>query len=201
MHAKGEYINGISETTVVGEFAFDLGMIDPKVDLARVRLAVGHTAMAVDPQMESSSLLGIVATDQIPEGIPEIVVDLCPQRDRERLLAELQFASIGHFHEGLTAIEAGSDVRLGRFFIRREVQSGGSRLEIRWRHIAGMIDQWPVPNELRLGSLLAACHRADPESDRQEGQPGEKQRSSFGCRSLDLLSHHPRAPKFVFEWS
>lgn len=84
MHTKGEYINGISETTVVGELALDLGMIDPKVDLARIRLAVGDAPMAVDPQMESASLLGIVATDQIAQRIPKIVVDLCPQGDRKR---------------------------------------------------------------------------------------------------------------------
>jgi hypothetical protein len=78
MHAQGEHINGISETTVIGKFAFDLGMIDPKVDLSRVWLAVGDTPMAVDPQMETTTLLRIIATDQIPEGIPEIVVDLCP---------------------------------------------------------------------------------------------------------------------------
>lgn len=168
---------------MVGKFALDFGLIDPEVDLSRVWLAVGDAPMAVDPQMESSSLLGIVATDQIPEGIPEIVVDLCPQGDRKRLLAELQFASIGHLHEGLSAIEAGSKVLSGRFFLRREFESVGCCLEFRRGHVTGMIDQWPVPNELRLGSLLAACHRADPESDRQEGQPGEKQRGSFGCRS------------------
>ena len=78
MHAKGEYINGISETTVIGKFALDLGMIDPEVDLSRVWLAVGDASMAIDPQMETTTLLRIIATDQIPEGIPEIVVDLCP---------------------------------------------------------------------------------------------------------------------------
>ena len=116
---------------MVGEFAFGLGMIDPEVDLARVRLAVGHTAMAVDPQMESSSLLGIVATDQIPEGIPEIVVDLCPQGDRKRLLTELQFASICNLHEGLSAIEADSKDLSRRFFLRREFESVGCCLEFR----------------------------------------------------------------------
>ena len=99
---------------MVGELAFHPRVIDPKMNLTAVRLAVGHAAMVVDPQMHSTALVRIVPTDQITERVPQVLVGMRPQRDRKRSLAQLQSGSIAHFHKGIASVKPCSAGCTGR---------------------------------------------------------------------------------------
>jgi hypothetical protein len=108
MNAQGKYIDGITELAMVGEFVFTTGLIDPKMDLANIRLAVRHTPMVVNPKMKSSALFGIVATDQITEGIACVLVNMGPQGDGKWFLTQLDAACFFEPSDGRSSIEKGS---------------------------------------------------------------------------------------------